>query len=91
MAQVRCTTKKNYINAKQGNQLKFEFELHANLCAGSYFVTLAIAEAVSHGDMLYLDKKTDIIVIKLHQPRVMASGIAMLDAKVSVNQVGMNK
>ena len=79
---------KNYNNAYKGDKLKFDFEFRAQLCAGSYFVTLATAEAISHGDMLYLDRKTDVIVIKIHQLRVMASGIAMLDANVLVTQVG---
>lgn len=78
---------KNYGNAKRGDLLRFDFILQANLCAGTYFITLAIAEAVSYGDMLYLDRKTDVIVMKVHQPRVLASGIAMLDTTVSVSQV----
>lgn len=81
---------KNYINAQHGNRLRFEFELQVDLCVGTYFVTLAIAEAISHGDMLYLDRKTDVIVFKIQQPRVMASGIAMLDATVNVCQVGVD-
>lgn len=81
----------NYIDAKQGDRIRFDFELQANLCTGSYFITLAIAEAKSHGDMLYLDRKTDAIVIKIHQPRVLASGIAMLDTAVMVSQLGVNE
>ena len=81
--------RKNFINARQGNRIRFDFDLQANLCAGSYFITLAIAEAISHGDMLYLDRKTDVIVIKIHQPRVLASGIAMLDAHVTVSDMGV--
>ncbi len=79
----------NLKNAQPGSRLMFEFELKANLCAGSYFITLAIAEAISHGDMLYLDRKTDIIVIKIYQLRTLASGIAMLDANVKVSEVGV--
>ncbi len=79
---------KNFTNAQPGSRLRFDFELQADLCAGSYFVTLAIAEAISHGDMLYLDRKTDVIVLKLHQPRILASGIAMLNAQVTVSEVG---
>lgn len=78
---------KNYVNAVQGSRLRFEFEIQADLCAGSYFITLAIADAISHGDMLYLDRKTDVIVIKIHQPRILASGIAMLGTVVSVSEV----
>lgn len=64
-----------------------EFEIEASLCAGTYFITLAIAEAISHSDMRYLDRKTDVIVITVSQPRTLASGIAMLDAKVTVSEI----
>lgn len=79
---------KNIIDAQPGGRLRFDFEVRADLCAGTYFITLAIAEAISHGDMLYLDRKTDTIVFKVHQPRVLASGIAMLDTNVSVSELG---
>lgn len=78
---------KNYINAQRGDRLKFDFELKASLCAGNYFVTLSIAEAISHGDMLYLDRKTDVTVIKINQLHILASGIAMLETTVAVNKV----
>ena len=81
--------KKNYLNASQGDSLKVDFEIKADLCPGSYFVTLAIAEAISHGDMLYLDRKTDVIIINIHQPRILASGIAMLRSEVNVSKIGV--
>jgi lipopolysaccharide transport system ATP-binding protein len=81
---------KNFINAQQGMCLSFDFEMRADLCAGTYFMTLAIAESISNGDMLYLDRKTDVIVFKMHQPRELATGIAMLDAKVTVTELGMS-
>jgi uncharacterized membrane protein YadS len=56
------------------------------LCAGSYFITLAIADAISHSDMLYLDRKTDVIIVKISQPRILASGIAMLGTVVNVSK-----
>ncbi len=83
--------KKNYNKAKPGDRLKFEFEIQADLCPGSYFITLAIAEAISHGDMLYLDRKTDVIVIQIHQPRTLGSGIAMLKSEISVSKAGIGK
>ena len=77
----------NYVNAQSGTSLRFAFELDLNLCAGSYFLTLAIAEAISHADMNYLDRKTDVMVIKVQQARLTATGIAMLPVTVSVSQV----
>ncbi|PAT42945.1 ABC transporter ATP-binding protein [Vandammella animalimorsus] len=79
---------KNFTNAQSGKCLVFDFELRADLCAGTYFATLAIAEAISHGDMTYLDRKTDVIVFTVHQPRILGSGIAMLDTKVTVTELG---
>jgi len=77
----------NYTEAESGDVLHFNFDIKANLCEGTYFITLAIAEAISHSDMLYLDRKTDVIVLKIYQPRVLASGIAMLDSCISVSKV----
>lgn len=79
---------KNVIDAQPGSRLCFHFDLCANLCAGTYFVTLAVAEAISLADMRYLDRKTDVIVFKTFQPRILASGIAMLDAHVKVTHAG---
>lgn len=81
---------KNVIRAKRGSRFNFEFTLQADLCSGSYFITLALAEAISHGDMLYLDRKTDVIVINVHQPRILASGIAMLNTKISIREIGVS-
>ena len=77
----------NYQYPQKGTTLRFCFDLEMSLCAGAYFITLAIAEAISHSDMNYLDRKTDVIVIKLEQPRIKGSGIAMLQSKVNVSMV----
>jgi lipopolysaccharide transport system ATP-binding protein len=82
--------KSNYKNAKKGSRLICEFRLRASLCAGTYFVTLAIAEAISHGDMLYLDRKTDIVVVQINQMPILASGIAMLDSVAKISETGMD-
>lgn len=78
---------KNIVHPSEGSRYAVEFEIEASLCAGTYFITLAIAEAISHSDMRYLDRKTDVIVITVSQPRTLASGIAMLDAKVTVSEI----
>ncbi|UXC17391.1 ABC transporter ATP-binding protein [Comamonas squillarum] len=79
--------KKNITAPRKGSRYEVEFEVEVSLCAGSYFITLAIAEAISHSDMQYLDRKTDVIVITVHQPRTLASGIAMLDANITVSEI----
>ncbi len=78
----------NHLNAKAGTSIRFDFHLDLSLCPGSYFITLAIAEAISHGDMSYLDRKTDAIIIKVNQIRLMGSGIAMLESHVRVHDLG---
>lgn len=78
---------RNFHDAHPGATLRFSFDVQLDLCPGIYFVTLAIAEAISPSDMLYLDRKTDVIVIKVSQPRIKGSGIAALNANVSVSQV----
>lgn len=63
---------------------EFEFELNLALCEGTYFVTLALAEAISHGDMSYLDRRTDVLILKISNPRIVGHGIANLPVSVKV-------
>ena len=78
---------KNYMNPTPGTTLQFDFNLNVALCPGTYFVTLAIAEAIAHGDMLYLDRKTDVIILKISETRTLSTGIAALKSSVSVNEL----
>lgn len=78
---------KNYLDAKPGATLQFDFNLNLTLCAGTYFVTLAIAEAITPNDMFYLDRKTDVIIFNITELRPLGSGIASLKSVVSVSEV----
>lgn len=60
-----------------------DFEIALNLGEGSYFVTLALAESISRADMRYLDRKTDAIILRVSDPRVVGTGIAALPVKVT--------
>ena len=80
--------KMNYLNAMPGTFLRFDFNLNLTLCPGTYFITLALAETISHNDMLYLDKKTDVIILKISEARILGTGIAALKSSVSVSEVG---
>lgn len=75
---------KNYPHPEAPSWLQFEFTITLDLCPGSYFVTLAIAEAITANDMNYLDRKTDVIVLKVNQPRTLSTGIAALNSSVEV-------
>ena len=79
--------KNNYINAKPNTTLQFDFHLNFALCTGTYFITLAIAEAISSNDMIYLDRKTDVIVVKMSEVRPLGTGIAALKSSVNVSEI----
>lgn len=66
-----------------GDRCLVDFDLVLNLCDGAYFITLALAEAISHADMAYLDRKTDVIVLKVSSRRAPGTGIAALPVSVS--------
>lgn len=72
----------NCLDVKAGDTCDVEFKIGLNLCEGSYFVTLALAEAISHADMAYLDRKTDVIILKVSAPRAIGTGIAALPVEV---------
>ncbi|MCO6427292.1 ABC transporter ATP-binding protein [Nitrosomonas communis] len=78
---------KNYLDAKPGTILQFDFNLNLTLCTGTYFVTLALAEAISPIDMSYLDRKTDVIIFNVTETRPLGSGIASLKSVISVSEV----
>ncbi len=73
----------NCMDVKPGDFCDVEFRIELNLCEGSYFVTLALAEAISHADMAYLDRKTDVIILKVNAPRALGTGIAALPVSVA--------
>lgn len=73
----------NLHDVKPGDACEVDFRLDLNLCEGTYFVTFALAEAISHADMAYLDRKTDVIVLKVNSPRPSGTGIAALPVEVN--------
>jgi lipopolysaccharide transport system ATP-binding protein len=58
---------------------RFRFLL--DLCQGIYFISVAAAETVSATDMLYVDKRTDTLMIKIREHPISGSGIAQLHAE----------
>ncbi|MDC7807936.1 ABC transporter ATP-binding protein [Luteimonas sp BLCC-B24] len=70
-----------------GGTYEVRFKIDLSLCEGTYFVTLALAEAISHADMAYLDRKTDIIILKVRAPRAKGTGIAALPVSVAFTQL----
>ncbi|TKU27765.1 ABC transporter ATP-binding protein [Citrobacter sp. wls618] len=74
----------NLISVKCGDVWNCSFNIKLDLCPGSYFITLAIAEVLEQSGMAYLDRKTDVMVIKVNQRTLKASGIASLETQVEV-------
>ncbi len=82
---------RNLKNPGGGERFTFEFRIRLDLAAGSYFVTFAIAEAISEADMKYLDRKADAVVLKVVQPRVEGSGVCVLPVQVQVQAQEVQK
>jgi len=77
----------NLRNVGFGDTCEVKFTLDLNLCEGTYFVTFALAEAISHADMAYLDRKTDVLILKVRSMRAKGTGIAALPVVVSFAKV----
>jgi len=77
----------SYVDAKPGDRLRVVFDVELALCEGNYFVTLAIAEEVTRADMDYLDRKTDVIILKVSDRRTLGSGIAALPSNARVEKL----
>ena len=59
------------------------FRMRLELGAGTYFVSVAVAEPRPGLDMLYLDKRSDVRVLRIREHPVTGTGIAHLHADVS--------
>lgn len=77
----------NLRDVRPGDICEVSFTLELALCEGTYFVTLALAEAISHADMAYLDRKTDVVILKVRAPRAKGTGIAALPVDVTFTKV----
>lgn len=75
----------NLHDVRAGQGFEIRFGVRADLCAGSYFLSAAIAMVVADNrDMVYLDRKIDIGVIRVVEPHLLATGIAHLQTTLSV-------
>jgi lipopolysaccharide transport system ATP-binding protein len=73
---------KNAMKLEAGQVVEFSFSVQLALCPGTYFVTLATAQAKSRSDMRYLDRKTDAILLRVVGEQDHCAGIAALDTIV---------
>lgn len=77
----------NLRHVAAGDSCEVKFAMDLALCEGTYFVTLALAEAISHADMAYLDRRTDVVILKVRSPRAKGTGIAALPVDVTFKKL----
>jgi len=68
---------------KKGALYSFKFKMHLSLCEGTYFISVAIAQRLSASEMLYIDKRSDILIIKVKENKITGTGIANLNANIT--------
>jgi lipopolysaccharide transport system ATP-binding protein len=59
------------------------FRMRLGLASGTYFISVAVAEPRPGMDMLYLDKRSDVLVARVQEYPLTGTGIAQLQAGVS--------
>lgn len=69
-------------DVKVNTVIVFQFKIPLFLCEGTYFISVAVAEKVGSLDMLYLDKKSDVVVLKVKEGKITATGIAHLGSEI---------
>jgi lipopolysaccharide transport system ATP-binding protein len=68
-----------------GSRAVARFQLTMCLCAGSYFVSVAAADAPSRAEMTYLDKRSDALLFQVIEQAQASTGIAHLSAQLSIS------
>lgn len=65
-------------NLRKGQKIRLSFNMKGNLCEGSYFLSVAIAEKISESEMVYIDKRSDALMLKVKQFELEGTGTANL-------------
>lgn len=71
------------VDVAAGTVCRATFRMRLLLGAGVYFVSVAVAEPRQGPDMRYLDKRSDILIVRIQEHPVTGTGIAHLHAKVA--------
>ena len=79
-------SKQLYVSSDFNPSTEFEIPFKQTLASGTYFVTCALAEAISESDMVYLDRKADILTFRVNQIPALSHGIAYLPTSISVRE-----
>ncbi|GIP35120.1 ABC transporter ATP-binding protein [Paenibacillus sp. J2TS4] len=72
------------IDIDQNSTLTVVFEQHVSLVPGSYHLSIAVAKKVGKNDMIYLDKLSDYLLIKIEEIPLTGTGIANLKSSIQV-------
>lgn len=75
-------------NVPAGRRCLLRTEIDLHLGSGTYFVSLAIADQTSTGQMRYYDKKSDLLMMKVDQPTSLGVGIAALPYQMTFDVMG---
>ncbi len=75
-------------NVPAGRRCLLRTEIDLHLGGGTYFVSLAIADQTSAGQMRYYDKKSDLLMMKVDQPANLGVGIASLPYQMTFDVMG---
>lgn len=76
-------TDQNIKPVKKGAKYTITFEFELNLSPGTYFISAAIALPLSSTSMQYVDKRSDIVIIKVSELRTICSGIAYMTPTIT--------
>lgn len=74
---------KSPVDLKNGDTVILRFRIKLDLCEGIYFISIAIAEKEDFEEMVYLDKRSDFIVLKIREPKITVTGISHLDTEIT--------
>lgn len=72
----------NIKNIKQNESITVSFRMQLNMSPGTYFISAAIAQPVSSSSMTYVDKRSDILTLKIVDHRAQSTGIAYMAAEI---------
>lgn len=72
------------IDMDPNSTITIVFEQHMNLIPGSYHLSIAVAKKVGKNDMIYFDKLSDYLLIKVEEVPLTGTGIANLKSSIQV-------
>ncbi|MBQ09336.1 MAG: hypothetical protein CMD96_06060 [Gammaproteobacteria bacterium] len=70
-----------------GDSLKFQFSQHLHLNNGHYLMTLTLAEWSEKGDLVYVDRNVDAVLVQVSNGPFPYSGVCNLQGTVTVEKL----